>query len=219
MVGAASPLVTVLMSVLFTRTSYNWVTWASMPFITGGLLVCVDSEPNYSFIGVSACVGAMVMRSAKSIVQAQLLTEKIESVTLLYYMAPYAAAVVQLMALCSEGLAPFELLALGARDLLTGSQANDANGVLYVSLLLALSGLNACFLNLSGFLVTKCTNAVTLQVLGSVKSALGIGISSVILGNSVETSQAIGALVCIVGCFIYDRWGGKAKAKSTGKNQ
>jgi len=218
MVGACSPLVTVLMSIVFQNRHYNWWTWVAMPLISGGLWFCVQDEINFSLFGVVVCVGAMVTRSMKSIVQANLLTEKVEPVTLLYYMAPYSAILVMLMALVTEGFEPFLLLARGAGELVAqwrdpspAEEARGSTGLLRLLLLLLLSGLNACLLNIFGFIVTRCTGAVMLQVLGSVKSSLGIAVSVAVLRNPVTPSQAFGSAVCIFGAWIYDRFGGPLK--------
>eukprot|EP00929_Paragymnodinium_shiwhaense_P076659 TRINITY_DN39447_c0_g1_i1.p1 TRINITY_DN39447_c0_g1~~TRINITY_DN39447_c0_g1_i1.p1 ORF type:complete len:362 (-),score=80.60 TRINITY_DN39447_c0_g1_i1:494-1579(-) len=220
MVGSASPLVTVAMSVLLAHKRYNWWTWISMPFICGGLWICARKELHFSVMGTVLTVGAMVMRSLKSIVQAKLLSkeERIEPVTLLYYMSAYSAVVVFAMALLMEGTEPLELLFVGLQDLAQRSSSAEpidatdlskdkprASGPLYVIILLLLSGFNACFLNISGFFTTRYTSAVTLQVLGSVKSCLGIVISVAILHNPLKPAQGVGVLVCLLGVWIYDR--------------
>jgi len=223
MVGSASPLVTVAMSCLLTHNRYNSWTWLSMPFICGGLWVCAKQEVHFSVAGTVLTVGAMVMRSLKSIVQAKLLSkeEKIEPVTLLYYMSGYSAVLVCAMALCTEGLRPCELLLKGWQRLwivdqdpalkATIKDTSALLGPVRVIILLLLSGLNACFLNISGFFTTRYTSAVTLQVLGSVKSCLGIGISVAILRNPLKTSQAVGVAICLFGVWIYDRRGAVIK--------
>jgi drug/metabolite transporter (DMT)-like permease len=207
MVGAGSPIVTVAMAVVFTGTKYNFWTWASMPLICGGLWFCCIEEVHFSLFGTAFAVLAMVLRSAKSIVQAKLLSkqERIEPVTLLYYMAPYAACFVMLMALAVEGVKPIRLLVLGAVELVNGGET----GLLRLLFLLVLSGFNACFLNLCGFQVTRCTGAVTLQVLGSVKSCVGIAVSVAILRNPLRMIQVAGMVVCLSGVWIYESRGGK----------
>lgn len=204
MVGAGSPLVTVAMAVMLTGKQYNWWTWLSMPLICGGLCVCGKMEVNFSVYGTIFCVGAMVLRSAKSLVQQRLLSkeERIDPVTLLYYMAPFAAALVMIMVCIVEGVEPVTLLFQG-----------QSTGSARLILLLVVSGLNACFLNISGFFVTRCTSAVTLQVLGSVKSCVGILISVAIFRNPLRLQQVIGMGVCIFGVVIYERKGGSIQKR------
>merc|ERR1712217_680573 len=104
---------------------------------------------HFSVLGISLAVGAMLLRSAKSLVQAKLLSkdERIDPVTLLYYMAPYSALLVMLMAAVTEGRQAANLLVQGA----IGSSMDGGSGLPRLVLLLVLSGLNACFLNITGF--------------------------------------------------------------------
>jgi drug/metabolite transporter (DMT)-like permease len=157
---------------------------------------------------------AMVMRAAKSIVQARLLSkdERIDPVTLLYYMSPFALALLIVMTLVSEGTLPFVLLWQGGLEWSgfapTKGHANgEGNGAGWPRLMmvLLLSGLNACFLNISGFFVTRSTSAVTMQVLGVFKTCIGVVVSVAVLRNTVRTSQAIGTAICVLGVLIYDR--------------
>jgi drug/metabolite transporter (DMT)-like permease len=202
MLGASSPLITVIMMVLVTNTRYNAWAWGSMPIICGGIVLCAAKEVNFHLLGALFCFGATVMRGAKSIIQGKILSspgERLDSVALLYYMAPWSAALLVAMALITEGQEPFLLLysAAGA----------NSTGLLKVLMLLGISGLNACLLNISNFLVTFHTNAVTLQVLGNVKTVLSIAISVCIFRNPLSLSQAVGCVVCLGGVWIYNSKG------------
>merc|ERR1719326_891061 len=103
MLGAMSPLITVLIAVVLPpRKRYNAWTWMSMPVICGGLVICTTKEVNFHALGAFYATGATVLRALKSIIQGRLLDPsetKLDSVTLLYYMAPF-----------SEGLEPYTLL-------------------------------------------------------------------------------------------------------------
>merc|ERR1719284_2135243 len=116
MLGAMSPLITVLMAVVFQGKRYNAWTWGSMPVICGGLVLCSAKEVNYDHMGAFFATGATVLRAAKSIMQGKLLTDsnKLDSVTLLFYMAPWAAVLLFALAIFSEGVEPISLLLLGS---------------------------------------------------------------------------------------------------------
>lgn len=209
MLGASSPLITVVMMVLVTNTRYNAWAWGSMPIICGGIVLCAAKEVNFHMWGAIFCFGATVMRGAKSIIQGKLLSapgEKLDSVALLYYMAPWSAALLFVMALFTEGLEPVLLLCGGGGGVST-------TGIFRVLVLLVISGLNACLLNISNFLVTFHTNAVTLQVLGNVKTVLSIGVSVCIFRNPLSMSQAVGCMVCLGGVWIYNSKGKSFKDK------
>jgi drug/metabolite transporter (DMT)-like permease len=208
MLGATSPLITVFMAVVMQQKRYNASTWISMPVICGGLLVCSGKEVNFHALGAALALGAAVLRAVKSLIQGKLLTEKLDSVSLLYYMAPWSALLLSVLSLIAEGLEPISLLMLGFVG---------ANGVGNVCFLLIVSGLNACLLNVSNFLVTSYTSAVTLQVLGNVKSCLSIAISVAIFRNELLWEQAIGVVTCLAGVWYYNKYGGPAKPAAAPK--
>jgi len=217
MVGAGTPVVTVLMSIAFTDFKHNLCTWVSILLICCGLCVCTAEEVNYNFLGLVLSVGAMLLRSGKSIVQTKLVgkEENIDPVLLLYYMSPYSALIVLGMSFAIEGMEPIKLVVQGAEDfngLSTTLDTDHTGGASFAMLilLLSLSGINACLLNLSGFYVSRFTSAVTLQVLGSLKSCMGIALSVVILGNAVGDHQSIGLFLCLLGAWIYERRGSTA---------
>mmetsp|Transcript_46282 Transcript_46282/g.110132 ORF Transcript_46282/g.110132 Transcript_46282/m.110132 type:complete len:370 (+) Transcript_46282:127-1236(+) len=209
MLGSMSPLITVLMSVVLTDKSYNWWTWFAMPIICGGLILCSAKEPNFNMLGTGLAVGAAVLRALKSVMQEKLLTdpsEKLDAVTLLYYMAPHAGLLLLVASLLFEGLGPLQLLVPFSR-LASGAPTPAAvgrvSGVPMLVLWLGLSGINACILNVVGNQVTKLTSAVMLQVLGNIKCCLGILISVAIFRNAMQPMQVVGIAVCLLGVWIY----------------
>merc|ERR1719277_395120 len=82
MLGSMAPLITVALAVVLQGQRFNRWTWASMPVICGGLVLCSAQEANFH------AAGATVLRALKSILQGRLLEDAgMDSVTLLYYMA------------------------------------------------------------------------------------------------------------------------------------
>lgn len=149
-----------------------------------------------------------MLRAVKSLIQGRLLStsHQMDSVTLLYYMAPWAAMWLTLIMLFMEGGEPLFLL-LAVFDLQgLGPDGDDGvTGAGQVLFLLMLSGLNACLLNIANFLVTSYTSPVTLQVLGNVKSCLSIAVSVAIFRNSLTLEQAIGVCTCLIGVWMYNQ--------------
>lgn len=158
------------------------------------------------------------MRGVKSVMQSKLLSgdDKLDSVTLLFYMAPWAAFVLAVLGAFIEGRGPVKLLLEG----LLGStasgfshsdaDAHSATGGLKLLALLGISGLNACLVNVANFAVTAYTGPVSLQVLGNVKNCVGIVTSVAILGNALTAKQGVGVATCLAGVWIYTNRGGPA---------
>jgi solute carrier family 35 protein E4 len=203
MLGSMTPLITVCIAVSFQGKRYNTWTYGSIVFICGGLIVCGVKEVNFHVLGLSCAICATVLRAVKSIIQGQLLTEKMDAVTLLYYMAPWAAVFLFAMGVCVEGLKPILLLRYGLMQ--------DEKAAQTVIMLLILGGLNACFLNITNFQVTADTSAVMLNVLGNVKNCIGIIVSVLIFGNPLLIEQVFGVIVCLVGVYFYQKYGSTVK--------
>merc|ERR550525_741942 len=110
-----------------------------MVIISSGLVVCSAREANFNAYGAFFVLGATVMRGVKSVIQDRLLgpNEKLDSVTLLLYMAPWSGTLLLFIVFLVEGTEPFGMLLSGFRD-------GKTSGVPYVMLLLMISGLNAC---------------------------------------------------------------------------
>lgn len=210
MLGAMSPLITVLLAVVLQRKSFPMQTWLSMPVICAGLGLCSMKELNFNYLGAFYATGATLLRALKSIIQGRLLSpdQKLDSVSLLYYMAPLSAVWLGILAFIMEGSEPIMLL-LAALF----SESGNITGGSYVLGLLILSGLNACMLNIANFLVTSYTSPVTLQVLGNVKSCLSIGVSVAIFRNALTIEQGVGVLTCLFGVWIYNQKGSSSAPK------
>jgi drug/metabolite transporter (DMT)-like permease len=213
MLSSVSPLVTVLMAMAIRRKTYNAWTWISMPVICGGLLVCSTEEVNFNLLGATLVVLATVLRATKSVMQEKLLDPKekdMDSVSLLFYLAPWAGLFLVIMSLCFEGLEPL-------RTLFPWRNGVPTTGMLQILVLLSFSGVNACFLNLSGNLVTAYVGAVGLQILGNLKSCMSIVVSVTIFGNPVTPLQRGGVIMCLFGVWLYSSWGGPSKAKEAAR--
>lgn len=214
MLGATSPLITVALAVLVQRKRFNFWTWVSMPVICGGLIMCGTMEVNFDALGTLFAGGATVLRAMKSIIQGKLLNgDKIDSVVLLYYTAPWAALLLSLAAITSEGLEPVRLLASGLVGS-DGGPGREVTGGLRVLGLLIISGLNACLLNVANFSVTAYTGPVTLQVLGNVKNCVSIGVSVAVFRNALKVEQVMGVGTCLLGVWLYQQKGAELKEGS-----
>jgi len=206
MLSSIAPLMTVLVSVVMSGKRFNKWTWASMPVICGGLLVCGAEEVNFDVIGAACAVVATVLRAVRSVMQEQLLDAKekdMDAVSQLYYMAPYALGFLVSMSLAFEGSDPIMFL-YPYRD------GVPTTGVPQLLVLLVFSGVNACFLNLAGNLITAHMGAVMLNILGNLRGCVSIILSVAIFQNPLTPVQMVGVVVCLFGVWIYNSKGGVA---------
>jgi len=197
MLSSIGPLVTLILDLGITGTKYNFASYVSVTMCVIGVMLCTVGEPSMRVLGLAYNICSTFLRGVKSVLQQILLTDhKIDAITLLYLMAPQAGMVLLPLSLWQEGNAPWIAFQNPSQETLTW---------------VLLSCLNACFLNVTTFIVTRETSAVTLQVLGNAKTIVGIGISFLWFGNATTAMQLWGMGVCIVGIVIYERMGKKTK--------
>lgn len=117
-------------------------------------------------------------------------SERLDSMNLLLFMAPIAAAVLVPLAV---------LLEPKALSITMFYIADDPKFA--VALLI-----NVClayFVNLTNFIVTKHTSALTLQVLGNAKGVIAAGVSVMVFRNQLTPLGVFGYVVTIGGVFMY----------------
>ncbi len=80
------------------------------------------------------------------------------------------------------------------------TQALHTTGFL---MLLILNAFLAYFVNLTNFLVTRHTSALTLQVLGNAKGVIAAGVSVLLFKNQLTSLGVLGYGVTVSGVFAY----------------
>ncbi|KAF8394962.1 hypothetical protein HHK36_018901 [Tetracentron sinense] len=178
-IGATTPFFTAVFAYIMTVKRESWLTYVTLiPVVTGVIiasgvgfpvsvlftimLLIVScyvelgnwGEPSFHLFGFIMCVGATAARALKTVLQGILLSsegEKLNSMNLLMYMAPIAVVFLLPATLLMEGNVVGITQALARKDI---------NIVWY----LLFNSTLAYFVNLTNFLVTKHTSALTLQV-------------------------------------------------------
>ncbi|XP_030964672.1 probable sugar phosphate/phosphate translocator At3g11320 [Quercus lobata] len=192
-VGATTPFFTALFACFMTSKKESWLTYLTLVPVVTGVIIATGGEPSFHLFGFIMCVGATAARALKSVLQGILLSseaEKLNSMNLLMYMAPVAVIFLLVAALVMEENVVGITIAL-ARD--------DVKILWYLIFNSAL----AYFVNLTNFLVTKHTSALTLQVLGNAKGAVAVVISILIFRNPVSVIGMLGYILTVIGVVLY----------------
>ncbi|XP_062005424.1 UDP-URONIC ACID TRANSPORTER 1 isoform X1 [Rosa rugosa] len=205
-VGATTPFFTALFAYLATLKREAWVTYAALvPVVTGVVIASGEflgswqGEPSFHFFGFVMCISATAARAFKSVLQGILLSsdgEKLNSMNLLLYMSPIAILVLLPAALIMEPNVVEVTLSLGREHK-------------FMWLLLLVNSVMAYSANLTNFLVTKHTSALTLQVLGNAKGAVAVVISILLFKNPVTVIGIGGYMITVMGVVAY----GEAKRR------
>ncbi|GMH26811.1 hypothetical protein Nepgr_028654 [Nepenthes gracilis] len=192
-IGATTPFFTAVFAYLMTFKREAWLTYITLIPVVAGVVIASGGEPSFHLFGFIICIGATAARALKSVLQGILLSsegEKLNSMNLLLYMAPVAVVFLLPATLLMEENVVGITLAL-ARD--------DTKIIWYLIFNSAL----AYFVNLTNFLVTKHTSALTLQVLGNAKGAVAVVISILIFRNPVSVTGMLGYSLTVIGVILY----------------
>ncbi|KAI4354630.1 hypothetical protein L6164_003479 [Bauhinia variegata] len=192
-IGATTPFFTAIFAYVMSRKREAWVTYGTLLPVVVGVVIASGGEPSFHMLGFIICVLATAARAFKSVLQDILLSsdeEKLNSMNLLLYMAPIAVAVLLPATLLMEENVIEITIALARQD------------IRIIWLLLFSSSL-AYFVNLTNFLVTKHTSALTLQVLGNAKGAVAVVVSILIFKNPISAIGMMGYALTVIGVILY----------------
>ncbi|KAF3786744.1 putative sugar phosphate/phosphate translocator [Nymphaea thermarum] len=192
-VGATTPFFTAVFAYIMTVKREAWLTYVTLIPVVTGVIIASGGEPSFHLFGFIMCIGATAARALKSVLQGILLSsegEKLNSMNLLLYMAPIAVVLLLPATLLMEPNVLGMTVALARQD------------VKIVWYLLFNSSL-AYFVNLTNFLVTKHTSALTLQVLGNAKGAVAVVVSIMLFRNPVSVTGMLGYTLTVIGVVLY----------------
>ncbi|XWS61877.1 hypothetical protein CRYUN_Cryun07bG0162100 [Craigia yunnanensis] len=202
-IGATTPFFTAIFAFLITCKKESAEVYFALLPVVFGIVLASNSEPLFNLFGFLVCIGSTAGRALKSVVQGILLTseaEKLHSLNLLLYMAPMAAMI----------LLPFTLYIEGNVASVTLEKSRSDSFIIF---LLVGNATVAYLVNLTNFLVTKHTSALTLQVLGNAKAAMAAFVSVMIFRNPVTVMGMTGFAVTIMGVVLYSE--AKKRSKVT----
>lgn len=198
-VGATTPFFTAVFAYLMTLKRETWVTYAALVPVVAGVVIASGGEPSFHLYGFIMCISATAARAFKSVLQGILLSsegEKLNSMNLLLYMSPIAVLVLLPVVLIMEPNVLDVTISLG-------------NKYRFMWLLVLVNSTMAYSANLTNFLVTKHTSALTLQVLGNAKGAVAVVISILLFQNPVTFVGIAGYSITVLGVVAY----GEAKRR------
>ncbi|KAL2634149.1 hypothetical protein R1flu_005628 [Riccia fluitans] len=178
---------------IMTLRREAWLTYVTLIPVVTGVVIASGGEPSFHLYGFIMCITATAARALKSVLQGILLSnegEKLNSMNLLLYMAPIAVVVLLPATLYLEP----NVLGIAI------AQARGDPGIIF---LLTINSAMAYFVNLTNFLVTKNTSALTLQVLGNAKGAVAVVVSILIFRNPVSVTGMMGYGLTVFGVVLY----------------
>ena len=209
-ISATTPFFTAILSRLFLYKEETRETYLALIPVVVGIVIASGYEPMFNSYGFAACVTATFLRALKSVLQGFLLAnekEKLDAFSLLLFMSPIALAILGLACSVMEPNA-FEVM-------LAKMMTSQSTNVVSFKVALFLNCTLAFVVNLSNFMVTKCTSPLTLQVLGNAKSVLAVFISVMLFRNPISGIGMMGYCISVAGVYFYS----DAKNRSSGSNK
>lgn len=198
-VKSFTPVATALLQYIVFRSRLRPAALLALVPITGGVALASVTELEFHMGGFIAAMTACFLTGLKFVLSSQMLAGryKLDSINLLYYMAPPSVAF--LVPICF-------LLERGSVSTWLADPVRTRTDFV----LLVLSGVISYVLNVTLFVVLKATSSVTVTVAGNVKTVLVIGVSILIFQNPVSVFNMLGCLIAISGCCWYglvkDKW-------------
>jgi drug/metabolite transporter (DMT)-like permease len=203
--GATTPFFTAIFAYLLLRKKETTATYMTLIPVVGGIAVATWGEPSFNFIGFCACLVGVCCRALKSVLQGWLLTpagekeaekmsnsneNKLDSMSLLYYMSPVAIVT---LGICTFIMEPDAISAF--------YDAAEMNPP-FIAILLG-NCFVAYLVNLTNFLVTAHVGALSLQVLGNAKGVVCTIVSIMLFRNPVTFRSVAGYTITMVGVWLY----------------
>ncbi|KAK6135810.1 hypothetical protein DH2020_030418 [Rehmannia glutinosa] len=178
-IGATTPFFTAVFAYLMTLKREAWLTYVTLVPVVTGVIIASGGEPSFHLFGFIMCVGATAARALKSVVQG--FCFRLKAVVLLLPATIY-----------------MEENVVG----ITLALAREDSRIIW---LLLFNSALAYFVNLTNFLVTKHTSALTLQVLvlGNAKGAVAVVVSIMIFKNPVSVTGMLGYSLTVFGVILY----------------
>lgn len=192
--GATTPFFCAIFGMLLRGQRETQETYAALVPVVAGVIIASRFDPQFVLSGFIACILATSLRALKSVLQDALLSpadgERMDSISLLAHMSPFAIIVLTPL---SVHLEPGALASVYSRA------QNDH----WFLLLLSSNAIAAFGANLSSFLVTRVTSALTLQVLGNAKGAFAAAVSIPVFRTPVSPIWVCGYAITLGGVFWY----------------
>ncbi|KAJ4979265.1 hypothetical protein NE237_010045 [Protea cynaroides] len=192
-VGATTPFFTAVFAYLVSLKREAWVTYGALVPVVTGVVIASGGEPGFHLFGFIMCISATAARAFKSVLQGILLSsegEKLNSMNLMLYMSPVAVLFLLPVTVIMEPNVLDVIIPLGQKHW-------------SMWLLLLMNSVMAYSANLTNFLVTKHTSALTLQVLGNAKGAVAVVISILLFRNPVTFVGIAGYSLTVMGVVLY----------------
>ncbi|ORY05238.1 TPT-domain-containing protein [Basidiobolus meristosporus CBS 931.73] len=191
-VRAMTPVFTIVLSVVFLKTSFPLAVYISLLPVVFGVAFATFGDYYFTPMGFFLTILGTVLAAFKTVVTNKVQTSglKIHPLDLLYRMSPLAFVQTLMYAYMTGEL---QYVSLFVQTSMTWP----------LGLALLFNGVLAFFLNVVSFTANKKTSALTMTVAGNVKQVLSIAFAFLIFNLEISAMNAIGIALTLVGGIWY----------------
>jgi len=203
--GNSLPLFTLAFGVIMGTEGVSCYSIIAIALILGSSMASTQTEANFHFGGFILMMLCVSMRAFKQVLQAKILraSDKIDPLTLLYYVAPQSFVLFFLWSLAKDGLEPIAVL---------------FEMPLRTWLLIIFSAMVASCFNVVAFLGVRVLNATTWSLLGQMVSPMTALVSFFLFGNAISAAQVVSYGLSGVGVILYQTKGKAKKQENAHKS-
>ncbi|XP_015960845.1 probable sugar phosphate/phosphate translocator At5g05820 [Arachis duranensis] len=200
-IGATTPFFTAVFAYFMTSKREAWVTYCTLLPVVGGVIIATGGERSFHLFGFLICVSSTAARAFKSVLQSILLSsegEKLNSMSLLLYMAPIAMLVL------------FPATLLMEKNVIGTTVDLARNDIRIVWYLLFSSSIDSIEKHDDSLSHMWCNQLninvicqIFSQVLGNAKGAVAVVVSILIFKNPISVIGMMGYALTVTGVILY----------------
>lgn len=194
-VGALTPFFTVVFAYLLHSHTESLSSLGALVPVVAGCVIVTNVEPEFHALGLMCAFLATGARGLKTVLQESLLKNSTSSI----HLDP--VSLLQTMSFMSVWLL-IPAVTLWEPDCITAVFRHAAESPHFLTALF-LNCVLSVAVNLSNLVVTKYTNATTLQVFGNAKGVFGALLSVIVFKTPLTLLGAAGCIITVCGVYLY----------------
>ena len=187
---ALSPVTLLILQYIIGKETPSLTKFGIVSLISCGVGICTIGEINFNLIGFVLQCSAILSDNLRAILmEALLFNNKIDSITMIYYIAPPCSILIGI------GFVIFELPTFPF-EILTPS----------LFCILLLNGILAFSLNISNVKAVSSSSALFLSLFSPIRDGIVILMSVIVFGSPLLPIQIFGFFVCLFGLYLYNQY-------------
>eukprot|EP01028_Stygiella_incarcerata_P007705 TRINITY_DN32203_c0_g1_i1.p1 TRINITY_DN32203_c0_g1~~TRINITY_DN32203_c0_g1_i1.p1 ORF type:complete len:396 (+),score=69.02 TRINITY_DN32203_c0_g1_i1:72-1259(+) len=177
-------------AIAFRLETFSVPLFSTVLTIIVGAALCLYENPAFSTIGLVLLCLALSCGGCRGALMQVVLQERLDTITLLYHMAPICFATLVPFAVFLEGKAVLEIL-------------SSSHSIPTIIFLILLGSLLSILLNVSEMTLVSYLSNLTYSIVAVAKDISLLVAAVIVLGEEVTLLNVMGFIVCLAGVIAY----------------